>query len=163
MPVQQVVEAGREANGVRDELLRPGSSPLTIGWLNGLPTMSSRSTGTSGTAGVSITRIGKPTRPVRFRPCADYSLYMPVNDVAAEFWLLDAPDSIAHQSEVNADGYGMAALTAEEGSMLIRNSVQASADKAYQHIARRLEACEMIVHLRYADTGKTALVIPSVH
>ena len=78
--------------------------------------------------------------------------------MAAEFWLLDAPDSIAHQSEVNADGYGMAALTAEDGLMLIRNPVQASADKAYHHIARRLEACEMLVHLRYADTGKTALV-----
>lgn len=90
--------------------------------------------------------------------CRLFALHAGDRNVAAEFWLLDAPDSIAHQSEVNADGYGMAALTAEHGLMLIRNPVQASADKAYQHIARRLEACEMLVHLRYADTGKTALV-----
>jgi glutamine amidotransferase len=90
--------------------------------------------------------------------CRLFALHAGKRNVAAEFWLLDAPDSIARQSEINADGYGMAALTAEDGLMLIRNPVQASADRAYNHIARRLEACEMLVHLRYADTGKTALV-----
>jgi predicted glutamine amidotransferase len=90
--------------------------------------------------------------------CRLFALHAGNRNVAAQFWLLDAPDSIARQSEVNADGYGMAALTAEQGLMLIRNPVQASADRAYQSVARRLEACEMLVHLRYADTGKTALV-----
>jgi glutamine amidotransferase len=90
--------------------------------------------------------------------CRLFALHSGDQNVAAEFWLLDAPDSIASQSEVNADGYGMAALTAEQGLMLIRNPVQASQDRAYQNIARRLEACEMIVHLRYADTGEIALV-----
>jgi predicted glutamine amidotransferase len=90
--------------------------------------------------------------------CRLFALHSGDQNVAAEFWLLDAPDSIASQSEVNADGYGMAALTAEHGLMLIRNPVQASQDHAYQAVARRLHACEMIVHLRYADTGETALV-----
>src|SRR6478735_2900850 len=90
--------------------------------------------------------------------CRLFALHSGDRNVAAEFWLLDAPDSIASQSEVNADGYGMAALTAEQGMMLIRNPVQASQDRAYTRVARRLEACEMIVHLRYADTGETALV-----
>lgn len=90
--------------------------------------------------------------------CRLFALHAGNRNVAAEFWLLDAPDSIAHQSEVNADGYGMAALTAEQGLMLIRNPVQASSNRAYRDIARRLEAAEMLVHLRYADTGETALV-----
>ncbi len=90
--------------------------------------------------------------------CRLFALHAGKRDVAADFWLLDAPDSLAHQSEVNADGYGMAALTANDGLVLIRNPVKASEDRAYRHVARRLEACEMLVHLRYADTGATSLL-----
>jgi predicted glutamine amidotransferase len=90
--------------------------------------------------------------------CRLFALHAGTRDVAAEFWLLDAPTSIARQSEVNADGYGMAALTAKRGMVLIRNPVQASEDPAYRHLARRLDACEMLVHLRYASTGGVSLV-----
>lgn len=90
--------------------------------------------------------------------CRLFALHAGQRDVAADFWLLDAPGSLAHQSEINADGYGMAALTASDGLVLIRNPVQASEDLAYRQVARRLEACEMLVHLRYADTGSTSLL-----
>jgi predicted glutamine amidotransferase len=90
--------------------------------------------------------------------CRLFALHAGQHDVAVEFWLLDAPVSIARQSEFNADGYGMAALTAGRAMMLVRNPVQASEDSAYRHIARRLEACEMMVHLRYANTGGTSLL-----
>ena len=92
------------------------------------------------------------------RMCRLFALHAGERDVAAEFWLLDAPDSIARQSEVNADGYGLAALTAEHGMILIRNPVEAAGDPAYHHLARRLVASEMLVHLRYANTGTTSLV-----
>jgi glutamine amidotransferase len=59
---------------------------------------------------------------------------------------------------MNADGYGLAALTAGRGMVLIRNPVQASEDPAYRHIARRLDASEILVHLRYASTGGVSLV-----
>ena len=85
--------------------------------------------------------------------CRLFALHAGARDVAAEFWLLDAPTSIAHQSERNADGYGLAALTARRGMILIRNPVQASEDAAYRHVARRLDASEILVHLRYASTG----------
>ena len=52
----------------------------------------------------------------------------------------------------------MAALTARRGMILIRNPVQASEDPAYRHVARRLDACEILVHLRYASTGDVSLV-----
>jgi len=42
--------------------------------------------------------------------------------------------------------------------ILIRNPVQASEDPAYRHFARRLDASEMLVHLRYASTGEVSLV-----
>jgi len=90
--------------------------------------------------------------------CRLFALHAGERDVAAEFWLLDAPTSIARQSERNADGYGMAALTARRGMILIRNPVQASEDSAYRQVARRLDASEMLVHLRYASTGNVSLV-----
>ena len=90
--------------------------------------------------------------------CRLFALHAGDRDVAADFWLLDAPTSIAHQSERNADGYGMAALTSRQGMILIRNPVQASEDPAYRHVARRLDASEMLVHLRYASTGGVSLV-----
>ncbi len=90
--------------------------------------------------------------------CRLFALHAGDRDVAAEFWLLDAPISIARQSERNADGYGLAALTAKRGMVLIRNPVQASEDPAYRHVARRLDAAEIVVHLRYASTGGVSLV-----
>jgi len=90
--------------------------------------------------------------------CRLFALHAGERDVAADFWLLDAPASIARQSEVNADGYGLAALTARRGMVLIRNPVQASEDPAYRQVARRLDAAEMLVHLRYASTGGVSLV-----
>jgi predicted glutamine amidotransferase len=90
--------------------------------------------------------------------CRLFALHAGPRDVAAQFWLLDAPTSIARQSERNADGYGMAALTAGRGMILIRNPVRASDDPAYRHVAQRLDASEMLVHLRYASTGNVSLV-----
>lgn len=90
--------------------------------------------------------------------CRLFALHAGDRDVAAEFWLLGAPDSLAHQSEANADGYGLAALTSKQGMLIMRNPVQAGSDSAYQAVAQRLVAAEMIVHLRYATNGETALV-----
>lgn len=89
--------------------------------------------------------------------CRLFALHAGTRDVAADFWLLDAPDSMARQSEVNADGYGLAALTSRRGLILIRNPVEAATNQAYQAVAERLVASEMIVHLRYAATGGTSL------
>lgn len=90
--------------------------------------------------------------------CRLFALHAGDRDVAADFWLLDAPDSIARQSEINADGYGLAALTSKHGLILMRAPVEAASNEAYQAVAHRLVAAEMIVHLRYANTGDTALV-----
>ncbi|HTR74134.1 MAG TPA: class II glutamine amidotransferase [Solirubrobacterales bacterium] len=90
--------------------------------------------------------------------CRLFALHAGDRDVAADFWLLNAPDSIARQSEINADGYGLAALTSKQGMLLMRSPVQAASNPAYNAVAERLVAAEMLVHLRYADTGKASLV-----
>ena len=90
--------------------------------------------------------------------CRLFALHAGERDVAADFWLLNAPDSMSRQSEVNADGYGLAALTSNRGLIIIRNPVEAASNPAYQAVAQRLVAAEMVVHLRYADTGGTSLV-----
>jgi glutamine amidotransferase len=89
--------------------------------------------------------------------CRLFALHAGRRDVRAEFWLLEAPTSLAVQSEVNADGFGIAALSAEDALLLIRNPVQASADRLYQGFARSAEACQFLVHLRYASTGNQSL------
>jgi predicted glutamine amidotransferase len=91
------------------------------------------------------------------RVCRLFALHAGRRDVRAEFWLLEAPTSLAVQSEVNADGFGIAALSAEDALLLIRNPVKASADRLYQGFARTVEACQFLVHLRYANTGRRSL------
>jgi glutamine amidotransferase len=89
--------------------------------------------------------------------CRLFALHAGRRDVRAEFWLLEAPTSLAVQSEVNADGFGITALSADDALLLIRNPVQASADRLYRGFARSAEACQFLVHLRYANTGRRAL------
>ena len=93
--------------------------------------------------------------------CRLFALHAGSRDVEADFWLLEAPTSLAAQSEVNADGFGIAALSAEAALMLIRNPVQAAGDRIYRGVARNAKACQFLVHLRYADTGGVSL--PNTH
>src|SRR4051812_20717554 len=93
--------------------------------------------------------------------CRLFALHAGSHDVEADFWLLEAPTSLAAQSEVNADGFGIAALSAEAALLLIRNPVQAGSDRMYRGVARHAEACQFLVHLRYADTGGVSL--PNTH
>ena len=93
--------------------------------------------------------------------CRLFALHAGSQDVEADFWLLEAPTSLAAQSEVNADGFGIAALSTEAALLLIRNPVQAGSDRLYRAAARHAEACQFLVHLRYADTGGVSL--PNTH
>jgi glutamine amidotransferase len=89
--------------------------------------------------------------------CRLFALHSGRRDVGADFWLLESPTSMAALSEVHADGFGLAALTADDGLMLVRQPVRAADSRAYQGIARHAEACQFLVHLRYADTGAVGL------
>src|SRR3954470_7775855 len=47
--------------------------------------------------------------------CRLFALHAGSQDVEAEFWLLEAPTSLAAQSEVHADGLGIAAVSDAAG------------------------------------------------
>lgn len=89
--------------------------------------------------------------------CRLFALHAGPDDVAAEFWLLDAPDSFARQSETNADGFGMASLTSREGLLLLKSPVQAVSSTTFEGVSRKAKASQYLAHLRYADTGGVAL------
>ena len=89
--------------------------------------------------------------------CRLFALHAGRHDVTAQFWLLDAPDSLATQSETNADGFGLGALTSADGLVLIRTPVRATDAPIYDRVAHEARACQFLAHLRYADTGSTAL------
>jgi len=67
--------------------------------------------------------------------CRLFAFHAGSHDVEADFWLLEAPASLAARSEVNADGFGIAALSAEAALLLIRNPVQAGTDRIYRGVA----------------------------
>ncbi|HRV61271.1 MAG TPA: hypothetical protein P5138_11615, partial [Solirubrobacterales bacterium] len=75
--------------------------------------------------------------------CRLFALHAGQNDVAVDFWLLEAPDSLAKQSEINADGFGIASLTTDKELMLIKKPVEAATDATFRRAAKHLEAAEM--------------------
>ena len=66
--------------------------------------------------------------------CRLFALHAGPHDVPAEFWLLSAPDSFAAQSERNAEGFGIAALSTRDGLLLVRNPVKAGDDAMYRQV-----------------------------
>jgi len=93
--------------------------------------------------------------------CRLFALHAGPHDVPAEFWLLSAPDSFAAQSERNAEGFGIAALSTRDGLLLVRNPVKAGDDAMYRQVSQRVRASQLLAHLRYASTG--AVSLPNTH
>lgn len=89
--------------------------------------------------------------------CRLFALHAGQHDVAAEFWLLQAPDSLAKQSEVNADGFGIAAFTSADAMLLVRNPVRAATDAIYTTVSQKAQANQFVAHLRYMSTGEVSL------
>jgi glutamine amidotransferase len=89
--------------------------------------------------------------------CRLFALHAGTEDVAATFWLLDAPDSLAEQSRSNPDGFGLATFSSESEFDLLKRPAQAAADQAFAREARSLRARTFLAHVRYADTGEVSL------
>jgi glutamine amidotransferase len=78
------------------------------------------------------------------------------NRVAATFWLLEAPDSLARQSRREPDGTGLGYYDADGTPRVEKQPLAAYQDTAFAYEAR--EACSrtFIAHIRYASTGAIA-------
>ncbi len=73
--------------------------------------------------------------------------------VDAEFWLIDAPDSLAAQSHRNPDGAGIGAFGAD-GPVVSKQPIAAWQDAEFATAARRIHGTTFVAHVRYASTGK---------
>ena len=73
--------------------------------------------------------------------------------VDAEFWLIDAPDSLAAQSHRNPDGAGVGAFGAGGRPEVSKQPIAAWQDTEFARTARHLRGTTFVAHVRYASTG----------
>ena len=73
--------------------------------------------------------------------------------VDAEFWLLEAPDSLAAQSHRNPDGAGIGTFGPDGRPEVSKQPIAAWQDTDFARAARRLCGTTFVAHVRYASTG----------
>ena len=72
--------------------------------------------------------------------------------VDAEFWLIDAPDSLAAQSHRNPDGAGIGAFGTDGQPVVSKQPIAAWQDAEFATAARRMHGTTFVAHVRYAST-----------
>ena len=75
----------------------------------------------------------------------------------AEFWLLDAPDSLDAQSHRNPDGAGIGCFGPDGGPRVDKQPIAAWQDTEFARAARHLRGSTFVAHVRYASTGAHTL------
>jgi predicted glutamine amidotransferase len=73
--------------------------------------------------------------------------------VAATFWLLDAPDSLAQESRREPDGTGLGWFDEHDHPRIAKQPLAAYDDRAFAREAREIRSRTFIAHIRYASTG----------
>jgi predicted glutamine amidotransferase len=93
--------------------------------------------------------------------CRLFGLHAGRADVAATFWLLDAPDNLAAQSRRNPDGTGLGVFTPNADPVVRKQPIAAWADTEFAYEAHELTGTTFIAHVRYASTGRMS--VPNTH
>ncbi len=73
--------------------------------------------------------------------------------VAATFWLLEAPDSLALQSRREPDGTGLGTFEADGRPVVSKQPLAAYEDQQFAREAREVHSRTFVAHIRYASTG----------
>lgn len=73
--------------------------------------------------------------------------------VAATFWLLDAPDSLAVQSRREPDGVGLGVFAPDGTPIVHKRPIAANRDEEFAREAREVTSTTFLAHVRYASTG----------
>ena len=73
--------------------------------------------------------------------------------VAATFWLLEAPDSLAQQSRREPDGTGLGTFTEDGRPVVSKQPLAAYADHEFARLAQEVTSPTFVAHVRYASTG----------
>jgi predicted glutamine amidotransferase len=81
--------------------------------------------------------------------------------LSAEFWLLDAPDSLTAQSHRNPDGTGLGIFDSRGHAIVHKAPISAFNDAAFAREARRESSRTFLAHIRFASTG--ALTLANTH
>jgi predicted glutamine amidotransferase len=76
--------------------------------------------------------------------------------VAATFWLLDAPDSLAIQSHREPDGTGLGTFAEDGRPRVDKQALAAYEDRAFAREAREVRSRTFVAHIRFASTGAVA-------
>jgi predicted glutamine amidotransferase len=73
--------------------------------------------------------------------------------VKASFWLLEAADSLVHQSLRNPDGAGLGFFAPFVGPVIDKEPLPAYQDPAFTREAKHVSSVTFVSHIRYATTG----------
>jgi len=73
--------------------------------------------------------------------------------LSAEFWLLQAPDSLLVQSHREPDGTGLGAFDPDGKPIVDKQPLAAYADRAFAKEAKQVRSHTFVAHIRYASTG----------
>jgi predicted glutamine amidotransferase len=85
--------------------------------------------------------------------CRLFGLSAAPRRVAATFWLLDAPDSLAVQSRREPDGVGLGVFDDDGRPEVHKRAVAAYEDADFAREARDVRSATFVAHIRYASTG----------
>jgi predicted glutamine amidotransferase len=85
--------------------------------------------------------------------CRLFGLHAGTDVVAATFWLLDAPDSLAEQSRRNPDGTGLGVFDEHGRPQVHKEPIAAWQDADFATEAHQMTGTTFIAHVRYATTG----------
>ncbi|HEX9353757.1 MAG TPA: class II glutamine amidotransferase [Streptosporangiaceae bacterium] len=89
--------------------------------------------------------------------CRLFGLHAGTRDVAARFWLIDAPDSLDAQSHRNPDGAGVGTFGPAGEPAVSKQPIAAWEDAQFAAAARDLRGTTFVAHVRYASTGAHTL------
>jgi predicted glutamine amidotransferase len=81
--------------------------------------------------------------------------------LSAEFWLLDAPDSLSAQSHRDPDGTGLGTFDTRGQPIVHKAPISAFSDRAFAREARGERSRTFLAHIRFATTG--ALTLANTH
>jgi predicted glutamine amidotransferase len=85
--------------------------------------------------------------------CRLFGLHAGTRDVAATFWLIDAPDSLDAQSHHNPDGAGVGTFGPAGEPEVSKQPIAAWEDAQFATAAQDLRGTTFVAHVRYASTG----------
>lgn len=93
--------------------------------------------------------------------CRLFAMSGGARPLSAEFWLLDAPDSLTVQSHRNPDGTGLGIFDPEGRAVVHKAPISAFSDADFTSEARRERSRTFLAHIRFASTG--ALTLANTH